>query len=92
MNEADLVLGAPATAKLNITYNGQQGDLPNEVPYDLVDSEVRRIAQEALTQGIPGINADPNADLKDFVVDRFPAREDVPYNRLSLRPKTPFGA
>jgi len=90
MNEADRILGAQ-NARLNVTYNGQQGDLPDEVPYDLSDAEVRRIAQEALTQGIPGVTADPKADLRDFVVDRFPSREDVPYNRLSLRPKTPFG-
>lgn len=90
MNEADLILGVPQTAKLNITYKGQQGDLPDEVPYDLSDAEVFRIATEALTAGIPGIAADPNADLKDFMVDRFPARDDLG-NRLSLRPKTPFG-
>jgi hypothetical protein len=51
-------------ARLNITYNGQQGDLPDLVAYDASD-----------------------ADLKRF----FPAREEVPFNRLSLRPKTPFG-
>lgn len=90
MNEADLILGA-ADARLTITYNGQQGDLPDTVPYDLPDAEILRLAQECLILGIPGINADPNANLKDFVVDRFPARDDVPYNRLSVRPKTPFG-
>lgn len=90
MNEADIILGAPQTAKLNITYKGQQGDLPNEVPYDLSDADVLRIAQEALTAGIPGIAADPDADLTDFVIDRFPARDDLG-NRLSARPKTPFG-
>lgn len=98
MNEADRILEADAPviggadARLNITYNGQQGDLPDLVPYDLSDAEIRRIATEALIVGIPGITADPTANLTDFVVDRFPARQDVPYNRLSLRPKTPFGA
>jgi len=102
MNEADLILnGGAQMAKLNITYNGQQGDLghlddegkfiPDPVPYDLSDADVRRIATESIQQGIPGIDADPNVNLQDFVVDRFPAREDVPFCRLSLRPKTPFG-
>ena len=90
LREIDMVLDRQP-AKLNITYQGQQGDLPNDLPYDLSDAEILRIATEALTAGIPGINADPAANLKDFVVDRFPARDDVPYNRLSLRPKTPFG-
>lgn len=93
MNEADMILnGGPALARLNVTYNGQQGDLPDPVPYDMPDTEVRRIATEAIAQGVPGINADPNVNLTDFVVDRFPARPDMPVNRLSLRPKTPFGA
>jgi hypothetical protein len=78
-------------ARLNITYGGQQGDLPDPVPFDAPDDEVRRWATEAVSAGIPGINPDPNADFTNFVVDRFPEREDVPYNRLSLRPKTPFG-
>lgn len=90
MNEADLILGA-AEARLNITYGGQQGDLPDTVPYDLPDADILRLAQEALIGGIPGIDPVPDANLKDFVVDRFPARDDVPYNRLSVRPKTPFG-
>ena len=91
MNEADMILGVVAQATLNITYNGQQGNLPDLVPYDLTDAEVKRIATEAVGQGIPGITADPNVNFTDFVVDRFPSRADVPENRLSLRPKTPFG-
>ena len=46
---------------------------------------------EAVQAGIPGIDADEAADFGDFVVDRFPAREDIPFNRISIRPKTPFG-
>ena len=34
--------------------------------------------------GSPNLNA-------DFVVDRFPATEEIPHARLFLRPKTPFG-
>jgi len=78
-------------AKLTITYNGQQGDLPDPVSYDAGDGDVKQWAAEALRNGgIPGIDA-TEADFHDFVVDRFPARQDVPFNRLSLRPKTPFG-
>jgi hypothetical protein len=91
MNEADLILGVAPTARLRITYKDQQGDLQQEVPYDLPDAEIIRIAQEALTMGIPGITADPNADLTGFMVDRFPSRDDVPFNSLSIRPKTAFG-
>lgn len=87
------VVEAPADmAKLTVTYNGQQGDLPDLVPYDSTDADIKQMVFESLTGGyIPGIDAVANAQLNDFVVDRFPARDDVPFNRLSLRPKTPFG-
>jgi len=78
-------------AKLTITFNGQQGDLPDPVSYDSTDGDLKQMATEAIRDGyIPGIDA-AEADFADFVVDRFPARDDVPFNRLSLRPKTPFG-
>lgn len=78
-------------AKLTITYNGQQGDLPDAVMFDSNDADVKQWAAEAVAQGgVPGIDG-VQADFTDFVVDRFPAREDVPFARLSLRPKTPFG-
>jgi hypothetical protein len=80
-------------AKLTITYNGQQGDLPDPVSYDSTDEALKQVATESVRDGyIPGIDADANVNFTDFVVDRFPARDDVPFNRLSLRPKTPFGA
>jgi hypothetical protein len=80
-------------ARLNITYNGQQGDLPDPVSWDSADGDLKQIATESVRAGdVPGIDADPNADFTDFVVDRFPARDDVPFNRLALRPKTPFGS
>jgi hypothetical protein len=79
-------------ARLTITYGGQQGDLPAPVSYDSTDSDLKQGATEAVRAGdIPGIDAAPDADFTDFVVDRFPARADVPFNRLSLRPKVPFG-
>lgn len=83
------------TARLTITYNGQQGDLPDEIPFSpdgASDIDIRRIAHEAVQTGyVPGIDAVAEPDFTDFVVDRFPAREDIPLNRIALRPKTPFG-
>lgn len=79
-------------ARLNITFNGEQGDLPDPVSYDMTDGDLKQIATEAVRTGdVPGIDAAPDADFGDFVVDRFPAKDDVPWNRLALRPKTPFG-
>jgi hypothetical protein len=79
-------------ARLTITYSGQQGDLPDPVSFDSTDADLKQGATEAVRAGdIPGIDAHPDADFADFIIDRFPARGDVPFNRLSLRPKTPFG-
>lgn len=91
MNQIATVI--PAThAKFNITYRRQNGDLPDPVSFDLTDTELRRIATEAVRAGhVPGLAADTYPAFTDFVVDRFPATEDMPYNRLMIRPKTPFG-
>jgi hypothetical protein len=79
-------------ARLNISYGGQNGDLPDPVSFDSTDGDVKAFAQEAVRNGsVPGINADPTASFEDFVVDRYTATEEVDYNRLMLRPKTPFG-
>jgi hypothetical protein len=77
-------------ARLNITINGQNGDFPDPVAFALSDTEIKRIAAEAIRTGyVPSI--DPvAADLAYFVVDRFPATREMPA-RLMLRPKTPFG-
>lgn len=91
-NEAIVPQVADHMAKLTITFNGQQGDLPDPVPYDSADTDLKRMATESVRDGyVPGIDAAPAVDFSDFVVDRFPSRPDVPFNRLSLRPKTPFG-
>ena len=80
-------------ARLNITWNGQNGDLPDPVPYDASEMELKTWAWEAVRGGsVPGIKLDPGVDFADFVVDRFPASAEVPYNRVFIRPKTPFGA
>jgi hypothetical protein len=87
------VVEAPADmAKLTITFGGQQGDLPDLVAYDSTDGDLKQVASESVRTGyIPGIDGDQEADFTDFVVDRYPARDDIPFNRLALRPKTPFG-
>lgn len=78
-------------ARLNVTWNGQNGDLADPVNFDSADGDVLQWAAEAIRAGdIPGIDADPNVNLTDFVIDRFGATEDQP-NKLYIRPKTPFG-
>ena len=80
-------------AQLNITWSGQNGDLPDAVPFQATDSQLKALAEEAIGGGsVPGIRSDHRADLGDYMVDRFPATAQVPYNRIFLRPKTPFGA
>jgi len=78
-------------AKVNITFAGQQGDLPDPVSRDATDEQVREWVTEAVRAGgVPGIDADPSASFQDFVVDRFDAKDGMP-SRISVRPKTPFG-
>lgn len=79
-------------AVLNITYNNQQGELPDPVRYDSGDEEIRQWALEAIQAGgVRGIRADAAADLTDFVVERFPPANGITYSRISLRPKAAFG-
>jgi hypothetical protein len=79
-------------ARLNVTYGGQNGDLPDPISYDSTDGDIRQWATEAVRGGgIPGIVADPTANFGDFVVDRFEANDARPYRLVQLRPKTAFG-
>ena len=79
-------------ARVGVTYGGQYGDLPDPVTFDASDADVKGWISEALqTGGIPGIEAQANPDLENFVVDRFNATDDRPYNLIQLRPKVPFG-
>lgn len=79
-------------ARVNITYEGQTGDLPDTVSYDATDADVRTWVTEAVRGGgVPGISADADADFRDFVIDRFPANDVRPFNLIQVRPKTPFG-
>ncbi len=78
-------------ARVNITFSGNNGDLPDPVSYDATDADIKAWVTEAVRGGdVPGIAADPNANFHDFMVDRFPATGDLP-NRIAIRPKTPFG-
>ena len=79
-------------ARVNVTYNGQNGDLPDPVSFDATDGDVKQWVTESIRHGgIPGVGEHGNADFHDFVVDRFTATEQRPYNLLQVRPKTPFG-
>ncbi len=79
-------------ARVNVTWAGQNGDLPDPVRFDAGDGDVRAWVAEALRTGsIPGLHAQGGVDLRDFVVDRFAASEARPYNLIQVRPKTPFG-
>ena len=50
------------------------------------------MVQEAVQNGdVPGIAADPDANFTDFVVDRFRSTGEEDWNKIHIRPKTPFG-
>ena len=79
-------------ARVNITWAGQNGDLPDPVFFDATDGDIKNWASEAIRNGdVPGIRADANVDFTDFIVDRFGPNDARPYSLLQLRPKTPFG-
>lgn len=78
-------------ARVNVTYAGANGDLPDPVAFDATNEQVKGWISEAIRGGgVPGIDAQ-EVDLTDFVVDRFAATEVRPYALISIRPKTPFG-
>ncbi|MCA9706448.1 MAG: hypothetical protein KDK70_11415 [Myxococcales bacterium] len=79
-------------ARLNITWNGQNGDLPDPVSWHASDKEILQWATEAVRSGsVPGITKTHNVQLHRFVVDRFPANKQVREDRIYVRPPTPFG-
>lgn len=82
----------PTEARLNLTFDGKNGDLVEPVPFGASDAELKAWAREALIGGsIPGFTVRGRVELADYVVDRFPANAQIPYNRIFLRPSTPFG-
>jgi hypothetical protein len=77
---------------VNITISGQNADLPEPVPLDATDGDIKQWATEAVRSGtLPGVPRNETATFTDFVVDRFPPTEQRPYNLIQVRPKTPFG-
>jgi len=79
-------------ARLNVTYGGQNGDLPDAVSIETTDGDIKTMATEAVAGGgIPGIPTDARADFGDFVVERYPPTEDRTHHLIQLRPKTEFG-
>lgn len=79
-------------ARVNITYKGDNGDLPDPVIFDASDGDIKTWVTEAVSAGsVPGIGADQDADFTDFVVDRFAANAEREFNYIQVRPKTPFG-
>jgi len=79
-------------ARVNVTWAGQNGDLPDPVHGRATDGDIRRFVTEAVRAGdVPGIPRDVRASFQDFVVDRFPANDLRPYPLIQVRPKTPFG-
>jgi len=78
-------------ATLNVTWNGQNGNLNDPILYDATDTDIRAWAEEAVKNGdIAGIDADTSVDLTDFEVVRFPLKDGAT-NTIFCRPKTPFG-
>ena len=79
-------------ARVNITYQQKNGDLPDPVFFQSTDGDIKDWVTEAVRAGsVPGLEAAPDADFSDYVVDRFAAMETRPYALIQIRPKTPFG-
>ena len=77
-------------ARVNITWKGQNTDLPDMIDESTTDPDVKAAATAAVAGGLPGIDADAGANFGDFVVDRFDATAGLPA-RIMIRPRTPFG-
>lgn len=79
-------------ARLNITYDGQNGDMRDPIPYDASEADIRRWCTEAVQNGdVPGLGAHPDVDFTDFKIDRFGPTETRDHNLIQIRPKVPFG-
>ncbi len=92
MNNIVIPLLAADQARVNVTWDNQNGDLPDPVPLDATDAQVRAWATEAVRSGnVPGVREDVRADLTDFMIDRCDPTETRPWSLLMIRPKTAFG-
>jgi hypothetical protein len=90
-------------ARVNITFDGQNFDLPDPVLYypggniRAWEADIRQMAAEAIRTGsVPGVAARRHVDLSNFMVDRFdkpanPGVGQVDHNRVFVRPKTAYG-
>ena len=79
-------------ARVNVTYAGQNNELPQPVFFQSSDGDVKTWITEALRAGsIPGLGVHANVDLRDYVVDRYPPTDGRPYNLIQVRPKTAYG-
>lgn len=82
----------PHLAVLNITWRGENGNLPDPVDPRLSDAQICEMVEEVLqTGGVPGIPADPRARVANLVIERFEPNEAYPYSRLLARPAVEFG-
>ncbi len=80
-------------AILNITLHGASADYPTQVPFDIDESDLKRLAIEVVRAGeVPGMyDSQVSSDaFANYVVDRISTNEGG--QRLYLRPKVPFGA
>jgi hypothetical protein len=90
-NELVQVIG-PDEARVNVTYQGQNGELRDPVFFQSNDADVKAWVTEAVRNGnVPGVRADDAADFRDYVIDRFEPTEARPHNLIQCRPKTAFG-
>jgi len=79
-------------ARVNVTFGGQNADLPDPVNFNASDTDIRQWVTEAVRGGsLPGMRRNVGADLSEYVIDRFNANDQYPYNRIQIRPKTTFG-
>jgi hypothetical protein len=79
-------------ARVNVTWGGENGDLPDPVDFQAPDADIRQWVTEAVRGGgVPAIQNGGNANFDDFMIERFAANAERPYNQIMVRPKTPFG-
>ncbi len=80
-------------AILNVTWANNNGDLKDPVSFDATEEEIRTWATEAVRNGgVSNIAIDRNVDFTDFIIERYAATEETPFNRIFLRPKANFGS
>jgi hypothetical protein len=84
--QARAELGPPA--RVVVMYQATQSTLPETVPFETPDADIRRVVEKALRTGrMPGIPRDPHADLTHFSVAR-----QRNAGQIELRPKTSLAA